>query len=86
MYVIALESAVPVSIDVSRPSPMLREIIWAPGANPFFSGAGSWISSPTKLAAAIEATCVPCDEHTLTIWTIDPWNKLFIYDLKIRRS
>ena len=47
-------------------------MIWAPGAKPFFSGAASLVSSPPKHAAAIEATCVPWDEQTLTIWTIEP--------------
>ena len=59
MYVMALERAVPVSIEVKRPSPMLNEIICAPGAKPFFSGAGSLVSLPPKCADAIDATCVP---------------------------
>ena len=52
----ALDKAVPVSIEVSLPSPMLSEIICAPGAKPFFSGAGSLSPSPLKLADAIDAT------------------------------
>lgn len=34
---------------------MVKEIIWAPGATPFFSGLSG------KHPAAIAATCVPCD-------------------------
>jgi len=38
ILIIARTSAVPVSIDESLPSPIVSEIILAPGATPFNSG------------------------------------------------
>lgn len=51
----ALTSAVPVSMDPSLLSPMVRDTILAPGATPFLSG------SSGKQPAAIAATWVPWD-------------------------
>jgi len=57
----ARTSAVPVSIEPSRVSPILIETTCAPGAIPHFS------TSPSKYPAAIHATCVPCAPDTTHI-------------------
>ena len=62
---------IPVSMDPKRPSPIVTEIIWAPGASPFFSGASG------KLAAAMDATWVPWLEQMLTISTTSPSSQMF---------
>lgn len=49
----ALTNADPVSMDFKRVSPILMEMIWAPGATPFLSGVSG------KYPEAIQATCVP---------------------------
>jgi len=51
--IIARTIAVPVSIVSKRLSPIVSDIIWAPGATPFFSG------SSGKYPAAMAETCVP---------------------------
>lgn len=48
--------AVPVSIEPSRPSPIVNETIFAPGATPSNSVRPDVV---LWLPAAIEATCVP---------------------------
>lgn len=53
--IIALTIADPVSIVFKRESPIVSDIICAPGAIPF----NSLLSG--KLPAAMEATCVPCE-------------------------
>jgi len=51
--IIARTIAVPVSIVSKRLSPIVNDIIWAPGATPFLSG------SSGKYPAAMADTCVP---------------------------
>ena len=62
-WLTARTSAVPVSMEPSRVSPILMEMTWAPGAIPHFS------TSPSKYPAAIHATCVPWAPETNNIQT-----------------
>lgn len=57
--------------DPKRPSPMVSETIFAPGATPFSS---SW--PDLWLPAAIDATCVPW----LAIEINKQWNRLLLMD------